>query len=412
MFFFVIAPCILRMLQYVLKEEIFLEGIKVYMKKQWSNLDDFWDLMQSVLDKQQNTDRGYISLKNLMDPWVKKKQYPVLKSHTELNSNMKKLNVIMENMSGTFKIPVTYIRLPKPNFHNILPKFWIYFKSVVRLTFVFPYVTWLLLNLQQTGYYRVNYQKNDLLEIGGYLHTKNYTNIHVLNRAQIIDDTFHFVTTGEFDSPATFWYLVAYLHQELDYIAWYPMFKAMERMSFIIPFNESIHFKTKILGLLRPLLQKIGYEEFNIDEDDLTKCLKQEAVKWACVLGDIECKKMAERKLEWHLSNKTSNYLLPWWRKWTYCNGLSISTTSFSKVFHNLNDIFETNNSKILEYLACTNKTSDIQLAVLGKNLSSENNPRKNIIVRNCISVFFDVILRHAKDKLLHVIISHWEKLN
>jgi len=62
-------------------------------------------------------------------------------------------------------------------------------------------------------------------------------NIHVLNRAKIIDDAFHFMVVGELNS-SVFWNLTSYLSQETDFIAWYPMIKAFEYMSTIFPFSD------------------------------------------------------------------------------------------------------------------------------------------------------------------------------
>lgn len=59
-----------------------------------------------------------------------------------------------------------------------------------------------------------------------------------------------------------------------------------------------------ILNQLNPLLRKIGYEE-NPSDTPYTKCLRQEAAKWACILGDRECKRKAIAKFEWHLANST-----------------------------------------------------------------------------------------------------------
>jgi len=37
--------------------------------------------------------------------------------------------------------------------------------------------------------------------------------------------------------------IVEHLQNETNYIAWYPMIKALEYMSCFIPFNESTHIK-------------------------------------------------------------------------------------------------------------------------------------------------------------------------
>jgi len=52
---------------------------------------------------------------------------------------------------------------------------------------------------------------------------------------------------------------------------------------------------------LDKLLAKIGYTENN-DDNDLLKCLRYEAVKWICILGDYKCKEKALSALEMHLS--------------------------------------------------------------------------------------------------------------
>jgi len=64
-----------------------------------------------------------------------------------------------------------------------------------------------------------------------------HINIHVLNRAQIIDDAFYFLIRGKLNL-FVFLEVVEYLQNEMDYIAWYPMFKVLEYLSCFIPFDE------------------------------------------------------------------------------------------------------------------------------------------------------------------------------
>ncbi|EFN65132.1 Aminopeptidase N, partial [Camponotus floridanus] len=78
-----------------------------------------------------------------------------------------------------------------------------------------------------TGYYRVNYDITNWRKIAQYLNSKKYNNIHVINRAQIINDAFHFVIEKKLEF-CVFWEIASYLGQERDYIAWYPMLKAFE----------------------------------------------------------------------------------------------------------------------------------------------------------------------------------------
>ncbi|EFN63187.1 Aminopeptidase N, partial [Camponotus floridanus] len=81
-----------------------------------------------------------------------------------------------------------------------------------------------------TGYYRVNYDDENWQRIAHYLNSDNYTNIHVLNRAQIINDAFHLALEYKLNF-SVFWEIVNYLPREKDYVAWYPMIKIFEYMS-------------------------------------------------------------------------------------------------------------------------------------------------------------------------------------
>ncbi|EFN69402.1 Aminopeptidase N, partial [Camponotus floridanus] len=78
--------------------------------------------------------------------------------------------------------------------------------------------------------YRINYDIENWRRIASYLNSENYMNIHVLNRAQIIDDAFHLMVTGQLNSTV-FWNITNYLLREKNYVAWYPMFKALEYLS-------------------------------------------------------------------------------------------------------------------------------------------------------------------------------------
>jgi len=62
-------------------------------------------------------------------------------------------------------------------------------------------------------------------------------------------------------------------------------------------------------NILHELLGKISYNEIFYTESNLIKCLRQEAAKWACILGDSDCKSNATFKLKQYLYyNTTEKY--------------------------------------------------------------------------------------------------------
>jgi len=74
---------------------------------------------------------------------------------------------------------------------------------------------------------------------------ENYTKLRVLTRVQLIDDAFYFLMKGQL-SISVFAELSDYLQRETDYIAWFPLFKALEYMSFF-EFPESTYIKVYIM---------------------------------------------------------------------------------------------------------------------------------------------------------------------
>jgi len=85
---------------------------------------------------------------------------------------------------------------------------------------------------------------------------ENFTKIHVLNRAQLIDDSFHFVLLKKLD-VRTYWDITKFLSKDTDYIAWYPMFKTLEYMSPIFIFHDDRIWHLKVRNNNR-----LGYIDF------------------------------------------------------------------------------------------------------------------------------------------------------
>ncbi|XP_050455773.1 aminopeptidase N-like isoform X2 [Cataglyphis hispanica] len=363
---YVKAPVIFRMLQYVFDIDIFWRGIHTYLYKKEHNPDNFWETLKNIYDK---INKGSSDIKEMMYPWSKQKGYPVLNI---LKHDSNSVNISIENLDKTNEdrwIPVSYTTETDANFNDPAPLLWL---QPPKKPFNHPYIHyfiltlkyredgWVIFNIQQTGYYRVNYDDAYWLKIAVYLNSENYRKIHVLNRAQIIDDAFHFLLLNKL-KPDTFWELTKYLSQETDYIAWYPMFKVIQYISNSFSFLEigEYYIKEQLKKMLDGLLQIIKYEEKSTD-DDFTKALRQEAMQWACFLKLFNCLTMANNQLKQHLEFSTK--LSPWWKKWTYCYGLE---TADNTTWHQMLNKITGVNEQILYFLTCSNHLVEINNYVL-----------------------------------------------
>lgn len=73
------------------------------------------------------------------------------------------------------------------------------------------------------GFYRVNYDPANWLKIADYLDSENYSRVHVLNRAQLVNDAVHLMLADKLD-PEIFMSLTRYLRRETDCTVWYTLF--------------------------------------------------------------------------------------------------------------------------------------------------------------------------------------------
>jgi aminopeptidase N len=97
------------------------------------------------------------------------------------------------------------------------------------------------------GFYRVNYDENNWALLISYLKSDNYEKIHLVNRAQLLDDSLNLARAGVLPY-GTALELAKYLVKELEYIPWYSALTAFSFLNLRLT-GTTIHplFKVKQL---------------------------------------------------------------------------------------------------------------------------------------------------------------------
>ncbi|XP_025264593.1 aminopeptidase N [Camponotus floridanus] len=404
-----------RMLERTLPSNIFFMGINKYLNlfsdRKATTSDHLWNAMQSIMIELNFNYK--LNIKSIMESWAMQRSFPVLNVMRDYSKNVVNISVQFNNTldEKQYYIPVTYTTELNPNFTKTWTNVWLT-PSQSQIEFFLDKNQWIIFNLQQAGPYRVYYDTENWRKIARYLNSEKYTNIHVLNRAQIIDDAFYFVMKKNLDF-LLFWKLANYLSRERDYIAWYPMIKVFEFLSRLIPllkFYPYLKFKFMVQNI--PLTMWNSYEN---SADDHTTYLKQELAKWKCIIDDPFCKTLANRTLEWHLLNTKKNKLLPGWKRWTYCNGLKMADRGiWEKVFQYY--MKETDHI-ILECLACTENSEiiinylEIKLPQILKKLWYQPyRPNEQDFALNA-NIFLFTLARNTK-YMLKDLLNNFEKIN
>ncbi|XP_023447130.1 aminopeptidase Q isoform X2 [Dasypus novemcinctus] len=215
---------IARMLSSFLNESLFVSALKSYLETfSYSNAeqDDLWRHFQMAVDDQSKIILP-ATVKSIMDSWTYQSGFPVIT-----------LNV----STGIMKQEPFYLGKVQNQTlltHNtwIVPILWIKNGTTQPLVWldkrnkVFPEMQvsdsdhdWVILNLNMTGYYRVNYDKLGWKKLNQQLE-KYPKAIPVIHRLQLIDDAFS-LSKNNYIEIETALDLTKYLAKEDEIIVWH-----------------------------------------------------------------------------------------------------------------------------------------------------------------------------------------------
>ncbi|XP_025084007.1 aminopeptidase N-like [Pomacea canaliculata] len=170
-----------------------------------------------------------LTWQTLMDPWVTQMGYPVV---SVKRNGTDKIVLTQERFvtstDGTsdegeygykWDIPVTIVTSVNPNFNVGKQNLIWFYRSTPEITInVPPTTTWLIVNAQQYGYFRVNYEDEMWMKIIEQL-SNDPSVIHPINRAQIINDAWSLAKKGDLNMSIAL-QTINFLRNDDDYVPW------------------------------------------------------------------------------------------------------------------------------------------------------------------------------------------------
>ena len=158
--------------------------------------------------------------------------------------------------------------------------------------------TALVFNVQQNGYYRLNYDTENWKLIIKQLN-EDHTKIHVINRAQIIDDALNLARAGMLSYEIAL-QVTSYLGNEAEYIPWAAALKGLDYIKNMLQHTPAYgSFKIYINKLVEPIYNKLGYKS-NPSAKPLDIFLHKLILQWACNVGETNCNlKVKEQFTMW-----------------------------------------------------------------------------------------------------------------
>ncbi|XP_035744089.1 uncharacterized protein LOC118451536 [Vespa mandarinia] len=420
------TPSLLRMLLHVVTDEVFHTSLIKYLQKyQYSNAlpDDLWYQIQNGVDETPEISRGKFRVKEMMDTWIYQSSYPLvtvdrnyITGEVMITQEIIKHHVSTNNVTSTDKndiskrnkwwIPINYATRTNTNFSSTLPVYWLNPTNDSITINGIDTDDWILLNVQQTGHYRVNYDDANWIKLANYLNSPDYEKIHVINRAQIIQDSYNMFIMKKINLTI-FLELSNYLSHEVDYIVWCPIFDIFIRyVGSLLEITEcSELIQPYILNLMNKVIDSVGFD-INPDDDYITQLTKIDIRKWACHFDHIGCIIKANAELIAHLeSSNESDYPL-YLKEWVYCYGMNNANES---TWNKLLDIYMNDTMSIGRSLACIKN-----MTLIEKYLNMTIAENSSFTSENLCDIFISVFYKgsYITDLMTDFVIKHWDVLN
>ncbi|XP_036213132.2 aminopeptidase N [Bactrocera oleae] len=301
---------IIRMMSHFLTSKVFRRGLSKYLKEMSYNAaeqDDLWRFLTNEAISAGLLDRN-TTVKEIMDTWTLQVGYPVLTVTRSSNAHaihMEQQRFVFSNQSDDgdsnnddnplWWIPITYTTSRELNFENTRPITWVPRSETYEIDDRnLSTAEWFIFNIQQTGYYRVNYDADNWKAITTHLmQPQKYRSISPANRAQLIDDTMN-LARGAYLSYETALNLTRYLKHEMDHVPWKAAMTAFNFIdSMLVNQGDYDILKNYLLDLLENVYKDVSPNNFTDDADkgeDMLKLFKRvEILNMACHLGHRDC---------------------------------------------------------------------------------------------------------------------------
>lgn len=253
-----------------------------------------------------------MNIASLMNTWTNQSGYPVVTIERQSNvtylvSQQRFLLKTRIHTDATlWEIPLNYAS-PNESFTSTNARFMLERTERSKIVQMQTDTPWKIFNIQQTGkrdknpqykriskiisnilgYYRVNYDNNTWTAIGNALKEDDHSGIHVLNRAQIVDDIL-MLARGEWIDYYQALSIVQYLEKEENYIPWKAALRNLEYVSERLSITELVKYRKYILALTKNVYTKLHFTQKSTDTR-LDIYNRGKILSEACKFGHEEC---------------------------------------------------------------------------------------------------------------------------
>ena len=258
---------VIRMMANFLGIDTFNRGIANYLHGNAfgnANQDDLWSYLTAVAVEDRVL-MEELTVKEVMDTWTLQTGYPLVSVAREGGSLSLRQDRFLLSPGAEAEeesywwVPVSYCSPGQDC--STSPSLWLPpVGDTLTLEAVMEEEVALVLNVKQTGFYRVNYDQGNWGLIAVKLLT-NHSSIDTMNRAQLLDDAFNVAKAGLLDYRLAL-DLTLYLGREEDYLPWQAALTNLDYLAKMLRRTAGYGaYLSYILSAVEPLYARLGYDE-------------------------------------------------------------------------------------------------------------------------------------------------------
>lgn len=215
------------MMQVAFGVETWTAGLKNYLEAMRFDSADSAALYQGLQTAINAAEPGNtINVATIMGSWENQAGYPVInvaRTGDSIRLTQDRFFYTEQASDNVWWVPINYVVASTPDFTEAKPDMWMNGKELTitnaNAAKKWTNDDWIVLNIQESSYYRVNYDDNLWNLLIEQLGSAEFDKIHLLNRAQLVDDSLN-LARAEIISYEVPFSILGYLQQEMDYIPW------------------------------------------------------------------------------------------------------------------------------------------------------------------------------------------------
>ncbi|XP_070490070.1 aminopeptidase N-like [Chironomus tepperi] len=352
------AACVLRMFMECVGEDVFLDGLNNYLNSSYMQSATPEDL-HAAIDKAFLAKNPGVSLNvgQLMSTWENNAGYPLVSVKVSGNSLVFSQRRYPEGKGELYMIPITLATKTLPDFMTRKPKAWMDAQTMTlsQSSLKFTENDWIILNIDQVGYYRVDYDLPLWHAIIDQL-KEDHNLINPINRAVLMTEIYIAWTQLDRVTVAEVLDILSYLGKEKDVNVWRNAQNLIRGLdSKLLGTDMYDNYLEFLKTITTPHLTELSYHAF--PGEDYEKTRRRGYTKtWNCQALDDNClSKDLEKFTSYRSGTSEADFV--------FCNALKVvNEAEFTKLLQDvISDISMDYRDDFVNYMGCTRSSNNLK---------------------------------------------------